>query len=120
MVKKLFIILFLLISMQIYSQEWITELKLDPSEIHYGLDNNGTKFSDVDDFASFIIEKSNGQFINCTRPIIRMLASMFYEIVDEEENVKNKPTIIWINLKDRWFYLISIDGEYAVLLEEVY
>jgi hypothetical protein len=118
--KKLFVIIFLFVSFNLFSQEWVTELKLDPSEIHYGLDNNGTKFTDVDDFASFIIEKSNGQFINCTRPIVRMLASVFYEVVEEEEHIKNTPTIIWINLKDRWFYLITIDGEYAVLLEEVY
>jgi hypothetical protein len=118
--KKLFICLFLLVSLHIYSQEWVTELNIDPSEISYGLDNNGTSFSDVDDFAYLIIEKSNGQFINCERPVIRMLAATIYEIVDESENVKNTPTIIWISLKDRWFYLITIDGDYAVLLEEVY
>jgi hypothetical protein len=114
--KLLFLMLF--IPTTIFAQEWWTELSLDPNEIQYGLQDNIPYFEDVDDFANFIIKGSHNQITNCEAPVIRMIANIFYNIIDEMQNVQGSPTIIWIILKDRLFYLITIDGEYAVLLQE--
>jgi hypothetical protein len=116
--KKIIAVLLFFAAFNIYSQEEEGE-SLDVEHLAYGLEDTDD-FPDVDDFADYIVTNSGGKFVYCDSPLIWAIARMCYQIIDEsKEKIIGKPTVMWLELNDRVFYFISIDGDYAVILEEL-